>query len=314
MRIGLLIAARSQELKFAHRLGFRSLEWMAFDSSPAASDEKDWKAFATEFAAEANALDLRISAIGALYRNPLDLAQTESARKILRRAIEVASLIGVRTVSGFAGAVIEPTLNARGGNPVYYLSENQLPAVLAFWEPLAEFARDHGVRIAFEHCPQGAYHLPVMHYNILGQPAMWERFFNATKFENVGLEWDPSHLICQFIDPVANLRKFGSRVFHVHAKDAYIDRRLLQEFGLCHPGVAEHRFPGLGEADWAQIIHTLVRVGYDSDLNIEGWHDPVFRNHPTDEQSPLAGRQLEETGLRIAKATLEKFVHVSESR
>ncbi|MCI0366371.1 MAG: sugar phosphate isomerase/epimerase, partial [Phycisphaerales bacterium] len=162
--------------------------------------------------------------------------------------------------------------------------------------------------IAFEHCPQGPYHLPVMHYNILGQPAMWERLFDATKFDNLGLKWNPSHLICQFIDPVANLRKFGSRVFHVHAKDAYIDRRLLEEFGVCHPGATEHRFPGFGQADWAQIIHTLMHAGYDSDLNIEGWHDPVFRNHPADEPSALAGLQLEEAGLRIAKATLERYV------
>ena len=116
-------------------------------------------------------------------------------------------------MSGFPGAVIESSTNERGGNPVYYPGEKHLPQLLAFWEPVAAFARDHGVRIAFEHCPQGAYHLPVMHYNTFGQPAMWEKFFNATRCENIGLEWDPSHLICQFIDPVANLKQFGSRCF-----------------------------------------------------------------------------------------------------
>jgi hypothetical protein len=34
----------------------------------------------------------------------------------------------------------------------------------------------------------------------------------------------------------------------------------------------------------------------------------VFRDHRADESSPLAGERLEETGLRIAKATLERFV------
>jgi sugar phosphate isomerase/epimerase len=310
MRIGILLAADTAELKLAHRLGFRSVEWMRFESSRAAPENDDWKSFATQFAAEAQALGLRISAIGALYRNPLDPKQTDSARRIFRRAIEVANHIGVRTVSGFAGAVIEPSVHERGGNPVYHVGEQHLSQLLQFWEPIADYARDHGVRIAFEHCPQGSYHLPVMHYNMLGQPAVWERLFDATRCENIGLEWDPSHLICQFIDPVANLRKFGSRIFHVHAKDACIDRALLAQYGPCHPGVAEHRFPGFGEADWAQIIHTLIRVGYDSDLNIEGWHDPVFRDHRADESSPLAGERLEETGLRIAKATLERFVPV----
>ena len=316
MRIGVLCAAETAELKFAHRIGFRSMQWMRFDACPATADlpagsnsiaqgRESAFTFAKQFAAEAQALDIRISAIGAYYRNPLDPKQTDLARHVLHRAIEVAARIGVRTVSGFAGAIIDAAINERGGNPVYYPSEKHLPQLLAFWEPVAAFARDHGVRIAFEHCPQGAYHLPVMHYNTFGQPAMWEQFFNATRCENIGLEWDPSHLICQFIDPVANLKKFGSRVFHVHAKDACIDPPLLSQYGICHPGVAEHRFPGLGDADWAQIIHALVRVGYDSDLNIEGWHDPVYRNHPN-------GPQLEEEGLRIAKAHLARFVRDEE--
>ena len=147
-----------------------------------------------------------------------------------------------------------------------------------------------------------------MGYNALGRPAMWERLFNATDCDNLGLEWDPSHLVCQFIDPVENLRKFGARVFHVHAKDAFINRELLAAYGPCHPGVAEHRFPGLGQTDWAQVIHTLVRVGYDSDLNIEGWHDPVFRDHGSEPGTPLSGRRLEDTGLLIAKRTLETYV------
>src|SRR3989442_110303 len=121
-------------------------------------------------------------------------------------------------------------------------------------------------------------------------------------------EWDASHLICQFIDPIANLRKFGSRLFHVHAKDAYIHRQLLEVYGICHPGVAEHRFPGLGQANWAEIIHALVRAGYDSDLNIEGQHDPVFRNHDSNERTPLAGHKLEDSGLMIAKRNLEQYV------
>jgi len=147
-----------------------------------------------------------------------------------------------------------------------------------------------------------------MGFNMLSQPAMWERLFNETKCENIGIEWDASHLICQFIDPLVNLRAFGSRIFHVHAKDAYIHRQLLESYGICHPGVAEHRFPGLGQANWAEIIHTLVRVGYDSDLNIEGEHDPVFRNHDPNGKSPLAGQRLEDTGLMIGRRTLELYV------
>jgi sugar phosphate isomerase/epimerase len=147
-----------------------------------------------------------------------------------------------------------------------------------------------------------------MNYNMLGQPAMWERLFNATRCENLGIEWDASHLLCQFIDPVANIHKFGRRIFHVHAKDAFINRHLLETYGICHPGVAEHRFPGFGQANWSEIIHALLRAGYDSDLNIEGRHDPVFRDHESSDGTPLAGSKLEDAGLLAAKKALEQYV------
>src|SRR5271155_4509817 len=319
MRVGVLCGGMA-DLDWAGNLGFRSIEWMRFDESPAAPPHADWKPFAEKLAAECKARGIRISAIGALYKNPLDPKQTESAAAVFRRAIEVAAHIGIRTVAGFAGAVIEMEMNERGGNPVYKPFENYFPQLLAFWEPLARYAAEKGIRIAFENCPQGAWHLPVMHYNILGQPAMWERLFNQTKCENIGLEWDPSHLLCQFIDPVANIHKFGARIFHVHAKDAFINRPLLELYGICHPGVAEHRFPGLGQANWAEIVHALLRAGYDSDLNIEGWHDPVYRNHDAAQPVDVAsagpdrqpGQKLEDAGLLIAKRTLEQFTAGTE--
>ena len=316
MRVGVLIRSDRNELERAHQLGFRSIEWIRFDDSPCGVAERDWKSRAEQFAADARSRNIRISAIGAYYRNPLDPKQTEHARATFQRAIEVAAHIGTKTVAGFPGAVIELETHHNGGNPVYKPFENYLPQVVAFWEPLARYAADRGVRIAFEHCPQGPYHLPLMHYNIFGQPAIWEHFFNDSKAENIGIEWDASHLICQFIDPVANIHKFGSRIFHVHAKDAYINRPLLEQFGICHPGVAEHRSVGLGQANWAEIVHALLRAGYDSDLNVEGRHDPVYRDHAAEQpwdvksSSPdrLAGKNLEEPGLLIARRTLEAYV------
>jgi sugar phosphate isomerase/epimerase len=304
MRIG--VTCTAAELPWAQKLGFRSMQWMRFADSPVAPPNEDWKGWAADFAAQATDRRVRISAIGAYYQNPLDPKQSDGARAILRRAIDVASHIGVKTVSAFAGAVIEWEISKRGGNPVYKPFENYLPQLAGFWEPIAQHAAASGVRIAFENCPQGPWHLPLMHYNIMGQPAMWERLFNQIQRENIGLEWDAAHLVCQFIDPVANIHKFGRRIFHVHAKDAYINRPLLSTYGICHPGVAEHRFPGVGQSNWPEIVHALLKAGYDSDLNIEGRHDPVYRNHE-------GGLQLEDSGLLIAKRTLEPLVHGTEA-
>ncbi len=320
MRVGVLTKGDTASLDWAQKLGFRSMEWVGFPDSPCGPGNEQWMPYAEQLAEEAKRRDIRISAIAALYANPLAPRQTDHARNVFQRAIEVASFMGIKTVAGFPGAVIETEVNERGGNVVYKAFENFIPRLLEFWDPLARFAAERGVRIAFEHCPQGPYHLPVMGYNMLGQPALWERLFNETKHENLGIEWDASHLICQFIDPVQNIRMFGERIFHVHAKDAFINQPLLQRYGICHPGVAEHRFPGLGQSNWAEIVHALLRVGYDSDLNIEGWHDPVYRDHPEDGSSTtkylvstkLAGRKLEEAGLLVAKQTLERYTAGTE--
>jgi sugar phosphate isomerase/epimerase len=308
VRVGVLARGETGQLDWALSLGFRALEWVRFEEGVCAPGRADWADQADRLGAAVAGRGLRISAIGALYRNPLDPAQTEMARAVFQRAIAVAARLGIKTVAGFPGAVIVTGRDERGGHLVQEPLENHLPQVLAFWEPLARAAADQGVRIAFEHCPQGPYHLPVMHYNLLGQVAQWERLFDATACDNLGLEWDPSHLLCQGVEPLDNLARFGRKIFHVHAKDAWINRPLMARYGICHPGVAEHRFPGLGELNWAQVVHGLLRAGYDSDLSVEGWHDPVYRNHEPGEGTPLAGRQLEDDGLRIARRTLENLV------
>jgi sugar phosphate isomerase/epimerase len=307
MRIGVTTTLTEENLAWAKSLGFGSMAWMRFVNSPA-NEGADWQPWVDAQAARLHELGLRVSAIGAWYANPLDPRQTERARQTLRRAIAVAERLGVKTVSGFGGGLIDTDINPRGGNPLPRPIETSLEPLLAFWEPLAREAADHGVRLAFENCTQAPFYSAALGYNAMSRPAMWERFFNATTCDNLGLEWDPSHLISQGIDPVENVRRFGRKVFHVHAKDAFVHRRLLALYGPSHPGVVEHRFPGLGQGDWGQIVYELVRAGYDSDLNIEGCQDPVYHDHPPEVESALAGRQLEEAGLRIARETLLRYV------
>src|SRR5437763_2579387 len=129
MRIGVVTRGQVQDLDWAQRLGFRSMEWMGFHDGPAGPNHADWKPHAEKFAAEARARDIRISAIGALYQNPLAPDQSDFARAVFRRAIDVAAHIGVSTVAGFAGAVIETELDKRGGHVVYKPFEKYLPLI-----------------------------------------------------------------------------------------------------------------------------------------------------------------------------------------
>src|SRR5690349_6703484 len=82
MRIGFLTDANVARLDWAQKNGFGSIGWTRFDESFAAPQHEFWLPFAERFAAETMTRNLRISAIGAMYRNPLDPAQTDSARAV----------------------------------------------------------------------------------------------------------------------------------------------------------------------------------------------------------------------------------------
>ena len=38
------------------------------------------------------------------------------------------------------------------------------------------------------------------------------------------------------------------------------------------------RTPGFGDTDWTRVISELRLAGYAGTIDIEGWHDPVYRD------------------------------------
>ena len=73
------------------------------------------------------------------------------------------------------------------------------------------------------------------------------------------------------MDPIAPLRDFAERIFHVHAKDVRVDRRRLDDVGiLAHPlEFHEPKLPGLGDVDWGRFFSVLTSSGYDGPVCIE---------------------------------------------
>ncbi len=291
MRIGFLSNFDRERIAFMRQHGFGSVELLVGPDEPFLPGHDGWQAKAAEIHYAFDEAGVRISCIGGFYVNHMDAdaAKSEHHRQHVRHCITLAREMEVPVVAGFAGRIVGQDLEA------------SLPRFRELWGEHARFAEDHGVRIAFEHCPMGAYHSPFGGINCICTPAMWERCFNEVPSAALGIEWDASHLLCQLIDPVVNLRQWGSRIFHVHAKDAKVYRDVLDRYGIYHGGAIEHCFVGLGDASWPQIVKELVRAGYRGDLNIEGWHDAVFRNH--DEQRPY-----EDWGLLIAQHHLAPLV------
>jgi sugar phosphate isomerase/epimerase len=226
----------------------------------------------------AHDLPPRVSAIG-VYGNPLTSPETAGDWE---RLIDSAALFGCEIVSGFAGRI--------PGRPV---PESFEPFRKVFG-PLARRAEDRGVRIAFENCEKrGTWESG--DWNIAHAPAAWDAMFAAVESPAIGLEWEPCHQLVSFVDPLPQLRRYASRIWHVHGKDAAVYWSVIREHGI-RGGVpyVDHRLPGLGDTDWNDVIGTLRQCGWRGSIDIEGFHDPVFRD------------ALETTGQIAALAYLKR--------
>lgn len=201
-----------------------------------------------------------VSALG-FYCNAL-MYEDHAAQ--LHECIDMAEKFGTNIVSTFAGALEGESVDAA------------LPKFKEVFGELAKHAEDKGVRLAIENCPMdGTWKHCTC--NIGFNPRAWDRMFDAVPSPALGLEWEPAHQIGQLIDPVANLRQYAPRVFHLHGKDAQVRRDCIASSGIIGPEApVDFRFPGMGDTDWRQIFTILYANDYQGMMSIEGYHDPWF--------------------------------------
>lgn len=128
-----------------------------------------------------------------------------------------------------------------------------------FLHQLCTQALDAGIKIALENW----FATNIMH---LGQ---WDQLFELVPDKNLGLNFDPSHLVVQDIDYLAAVEKFADRIFHTHAKDTEIVAHKKAYVGNQTDGWWRFVIPGFGEIDWGVYISRLRDNGYDGVLSIE---------------------------------------------
>lgn len=232
---------------------------------------------------------VKVSGLG-YYPNPLDPdpAHRELVTNHLRKLIRAAPLIGVNVVNTFIGR-----------DPAKPMSKS-LADVAGVWGPIVKEAAAAGVRIGVEHCPMlfSEDEWPGGK-NLATSPAVWRelfRTFDAVAPGTVGLNFDPSHLVWQFIDCGRAVREFGRHLVHVHAKDERIDRDRLYEVGVLGLGWHVPKLPGLGDVDWGGFFAALTDAGYAGPVCVEV-EDRAY-------EASLADRQR---ALRQSRNFLAKF-------
>jgi sugar phosphate isomerase/epimerase len=231
-----------------------------------------------------------ISALG-YYANALsdDPNEAEVARSHFRKVIDAAPLLGLKNVNGFIGA-----------NRYKPLDEN-LKQFEQVWPDIIRHAEVRGIKVGIENCPMLMPYTWPFGVNLARSPSIWRHMFEKIPSPNFGLNYDPSHLVMQLIDPVAPIREFGPRIFHTHAKDMRVDRHLLNDVGSLVPPMSRStaKIPGLGDVPWGAWIGALTDAGYDGPVCVEVEDEaPAF--HET-----LEGRKR---SLRISRNVLRPLI------
>ncbi len=209
--------------------------------------------------------DVIISCLS-LFGNPL-MGEGKNADALAswERLVDNAHLFGTDLVTGFTGRIVD--------RPI----DESIPRFKEVFGELARRAADKGVRLAFENCNMGG-DWQKGDWNIAHHPVSWEMMFDALPLDNLGLEWEPCHQMVQLIDPIPQLRKWANKIFHVHGKDATIAWDIIRECGIGGPKpFVWHRTPGFGDSNWTDIISILRYSKYQGTIDIEGYHDPVYR-------------------------------------
>lgn len=220
----------------------------------------DIRELAPKVLGELEGTGAKVSAVG-LYCNPL--AEEEHFRNLCL-LIENAKLFGVDKICTFAGAL--PARPWRRPCPPSRRSLASWPSARrtkAFPSPLktARWAAIGGG-------PPATWP---------SRPGAWEMMFNEVPADNLGLEWEPAHAMSQLIDPIAQLRKWVRKVIAVHGKDCTADMAGIREDGiLCGKNFLPNRMPGFGDTNWRDVFFILRQNGFEGDVNIEGYHDPVY--------------------------------------
>ncbi len=224
--------------------------------------------------------DVTVSAFSC-HGNPVhpDKAIAKEHDDALTNAILLAEKMGVDTVITFGGCPGDSD-GAKYPNwvtcpwPGDFLTilEYQWNEVLIpYWKKKAEFAKAHGVtKIALEMHPGFCV------YNTETALKLREAVGDV-----IGVNFDPSHLIWQGMDPVMSLKTLGKAgaIHHFHAKDTKVDKYNTAVNGVLdnkHYGDVMNRswvFRSCGYGTdrnvWKDMISTLRMIGYDGVLSIE---------------------------------------------
>jgi sugar phosphate isomerase/epimerase len=191
--------------------------------------------------------------------NP-DPAERKRSNDYFVKAIELAGKLGVSYIG---------TQSGRDKNKSFEAQVDEI--VRVYQEKFFKACEANKVRILWEPYPEAE--------NIATSPVGFSALFKAFgDSPYVGLQYDPSHLVRQFMDPIQTARDFVDKIYDVHLKDTEIMWPVLRAGGIDPVNKARwwrYRIPGMGSMDWREFFSVLQDVGYAGGMSIEQ-EDPLY--------------------------------------
>ena len=193
----------------------------------------------------------------------------------MKATAEAAAAMGCRTVNGFMGS---PIWKAWYSFPP--TTEEMIEAgyrkIHELWTPILDAFDARGVRFALE------VHPTEIAFDLYTTQKLFEVFERRPA---LGINFDPSHLLWQGLEPHLFIREFTDRIYHVHMKDCAVtlDGKAgilgsFLPFGDLRRGW-NFRSPGRGDVDFEEIIRELNAAGYDGPLSVEWEDNNMDREH-----------------------------------
>ncbi len=137
------------------------------------------------------------------------------------------------------------------------------------WSPIFDVFDECGVKFALE------VHPSEIAFDYYSTKRLMEEFDWR---ETLGLNFDPSHLEWQGVNPCLFLRDFSNRIYHVHMKDIKVTLDGRSGILGSHINFGDLRRGwnfvslGHGDVDFDGIIRELNQMGYHGPLSVE-WED-----------------------------------------
>ena len=283
-KLSIITPYSPQKLAFAAQAGYEGVVVTPGpDFNPNLSDSAIDRILAT--ARNAGIRIVSIEHFAPNHTDP-DAGKRSAAQAEFIRALEFCRRLGCKFVGTFSG-----------GQPGASIEDQAAAFADVFNEKYLPVCEKLDVAMGWENYPTGV--------NFASTPAAMQAVFDRVASHRLGLEFDPSHFVRLFIDPVSVAWQFKDRILAVHAKDTEITQPVLQQVGIAGKGWWRYRIPGQGIVNWTAFLTVLLQIRFSGGIAVE--HEDQFWDLPGSGNLPDFPQQRKD-GFILARRFLEQYL------